>query len=89
MVDLHAAHAPVLDRGARPLRQRELGVDLVDVPLDEKANADADRVGLFAGLREKNQIAIERHARALDEEEDGIRLAARLSLSSVVPRPHT
>ena len=51
------------------LAQRELRVDLVEMPLDQETDTHAGRVGLLAGFGEKDQIALEGHAGALHEQE--------------------
>ena len=66
--------------------EAELGVDGVEVLVDHELRADLGRA-LFAGLREEDDVAIERRRSTACSISTSIRLATRLSLSSTVPRP--
>src|SRR5215213_2692725 len=67
--NLYAAHASVLNGGTWTFAQRKLRVDFVEVPLDEEGDTDSGRVSLLARFGEKDQIAVERHAGTLHEQE--------------------
>ena len=61
------ADAPIAAHHAAAFGQTVLGVDLVEMLLRHELDADPRRA-LFSSLSKKNHIAVERHARALQQE---------------------
>ena len=87
--NLDGANASVLDGGAVSLGNGELRVDRFEVPIHHEADANAGRDRPLRRIRPGRSRS---RSSAWPERlmsRSVIRFAVRLSLSSVVPRPHT
>ena len=67
--DLDHGHASVFKLRRSAFRDCELGVDLIEMLVDHEIDAHTCGIGFLSRFRQKDQIAVQRRARALHQNE--------------------